>query len=116
MSVIKCQGWWEQAAYGRQEMHDLQLSMHNGVISGSGTDIIHDFTLAGKISEQGAVEIVKQYRDRHSVLYVGRYDGEGAMFGDWHISGFTGKWWLKFQGPASIALDDMAIDEVLPQN
>lgn len=114
MTTVRCEGWWEQSAFGRQPMNELQLTVQNGVITGRGTDIIHRFSFSGKITAQGAVEMVKQYEGRHSVLYVGRYDGEGSMFGEWNISGMTGKWWIRFQAPNSIELSEASIQEVVP--
>ncbi|MEZ6149344.1 MAG: hypothetical protein R3C09_04410 [Pirellulaceae bacterium] len=43
----------------------------------------------------GTVEFVKQYTGRHTVLYVGQYDGEGTFYGTWDIDGYRGQWSIK---------------------
>lgn len=79
-------GWWEQRALGRQEMHNLVLDIDpSGKASGGGDDCIGKFTFSGTIFPN--VELVKQYVGRHSVLYRGTNSGEG-IFGQWFIPGF----------------------------
>ena len=95
LNVCNCSGWWDQNGLGRQPMHDLVLTINDGKISGSGTDIVADFTVSGVVREDGKVEILKQYQGRHAVLYVGNYDGEGAYYGEWDIDGFRGTWFIR---------------------
>lgn len=85
MNAVNCTGWWEQRGHGHQEMHELVLDIdsRNGLIEGSGNDIIGPFTLFGVITDRGVVEMWKNYR-RHRILYRGQYDGEGQMTGKWH--------------------------------
>lgn len=90
----ECEGWWEQAEFGRQPMEPLQLSFHNGRIQGAGNDIIAPFTISGTVTAQGVVVILKQYERRHSVDYLGHYDGEGVMAGEWQIDGYCGGRWM----------------------
>jgi hypothetical protein len=78
-------GYWEQEVWGRQPMGPLLLRFHDGVIDGEGRDIIGRFTFEGEYDEQGRIRLVKQYVGRHQVFYQGVYDGEGTIFGDWHI-------------------------------
>ncbi len=78
-------GYWEQAGWGRQRMHDLVLRFTDGTVQGEGIDVIGHFTFHGTCDGQGAVALVKQYAGRHRVHYVGRYDGEGTIFGRWTI-------------------------------
>jgi hypothetical protein len=80
MSFLHCEGWWEQAGYGRQPMEQLRIEFDGGDIRGSGTDIVGLFALTGTI-EEGKVAIVKQYLGQHSVDFLGMYDGEGTMHG-----------------------------------
>ena len=76
-------------------MHQLQIAFQGSHIEGSGVDLIAPFTLTGNLRSDGAVEIVKQYSGRHTVLYVGQYDGEGTLYGDWDIDGYRGLWSIK---------------------
>ncbi len=78
-------GYWEQAGFGRQVMRDLMLCFRAGQIEGHGVDIVGPFTFQGEYDEAGAVVLLKQYLKRHEVIYRGRYDGEGTIFGDWSI-------------------------------
>ncbi|MDX1945892.1 MAG: hypothetical protein SFU86_10885, partial [Pirellulaceae bacterium] len=66
-----------------------------GRISGSGIDMVGPFTLAGTLGEGGQVAILKQYVGQHSVEYVGTYDGEGLLFGEWRIGPWTGHWAIR---------------------
>lgn len=93
--MIECTGWWQQNGYGRQNMEELKLDFQGPTIFGQGTDIIAPFTLSGKVRPDGSVEILKQYARRHSVLYIGNYDGEGTMSGKWDISGYRGEWSIR---------------------
>jgi hypothetical protein len=79
-------GYWEQQIYGRQMMCDLTLNFVNGCIAGSGRDRIGLFTFLGLYDNQGDVVLVKCYEGKHSVLYDGKYDGEGTIFGRWRIN------------------------------
>ncbi len=101
----ECAGWWQQAGLGRQEMEQLKISMHGKRFSGFGTDIVSDFELQGRFRTDGYVEILKQYRDRHVVVYVGQYDGEGILSGEWDISGYRGKWSIRLMRPLSAESD-----------
>ncbi|MEZ6132213.1 MAG: hypothetical protein R3C59_26430 [Planctomycetaceae bacterium] len=94
MDVVRCEGWWEQAGYGRQPMHGLRLRFDDRLIVGEGFDIIGPFTLEGFI-RQGVVNLQKHYKDAHSVDYPGTFDGEGTLQGHWSIHGFGGRWLIK---------------------
>ncbi len=104
--MIECSGWWQQNGYGRQSMNDLRLDFRGPTIYGEGKDIIASFTLSGKVRPDGSVELLKQYRNRHSVLYVGTYDGEGTLCGKWDISGYQGNWSIRLAKAGSSAEDD----------
>jgi hypothetical protein len=73
--------------YGRQPMGPLVLRFHQGKIDGEGSDIIGPFTFTGDYDVNGVVRMVKQYLGRrtHQVFYLGIYDGEGTIFGEWRI-------------------------------
>jgi hypothetical protein len=73
--------------FGRQPMGPLLLRFHEGRIEGEGRDIVGPFTFTGEYDENGVVRMVKQYHGRrhHQVVYVGTYDGEGTIFGEWRI-------------------------------
>ena len=109
-----CIGWWQQSGFGRQPMQRLHLVIEQDQVSGSGEDIIASFTLQGRIRADGALEMIKQYHQRHSVLYVGRYDGEGCLHGTWDISGSQGKWSIRLLRPASPSSDE--IFDILPES
>jgi hypothetical protein len=88
-------GHWDQEIFGRQPMGPLVLRFHDGRIQGEGRDIVGPFTFSGEYDEHGRVRMVKQYhgRRRHQVFYVGTYDGEGTIFGEWRIpSGLSIPW------------------------
>ena len=80
---------------GRQPMSDLKVQVHDGLIHGSGLDVVGQFTMAGQMAQGGVVRIVKQYVGRHQVVYIGNYDGEGTLFGTWMIDRLAGAWSIK---------------------
>jgi hypothetical protein len=80
-------GFWDQGVWGRQEMRGLVLRFAGGAVQGEGRDVVGRFTFRGRYDDQGHVTLVKQYIGRHQVLYEGRYDGEGTIFGSWSIVG-----------------------------
>ena len=94
-------------------MNDLVLSIHGTAISGSGSDIIAPFQFNGRLRDDGSVELIKKYDRKHSVLYVGQYDGEGTLSGDWDISGYRGEWSIKFVEP--VGGDAFEIQEIVPE-
>lgn len=104
--MIECSGWWQQRGFGRQPMNELVLNFRGPSIIGHGRDVIAPFSMAGKVRPDGSVEILKQYRDRHSVLYVGTYDGEGLLNGRWDIGGYQGEWSIKLLKPTQASSDD----------
>jgi len=108
---IHCDGWWDQKQFGRQPMHQLRLQFDSGSISGSGVDVIGLFTFTGTMDAHGQVLMLKRYLGQHSVEYVGKYDGEGLMWGEWNIAGFKDRWLIKIKGsghsadqPAEVAI------------
>ena len=113
MSRCECIGWWQQQGYGRQPMHQLVVHFQESKIAGRGYDLIAPFTLRGELRDDGTVEIVKQYAARHTVLYVGQYDGEGTFYGTWDIDGHQGQWSIKVVRPEGQAeIQDQRIDDV----
>lgn len=94
---VLCEGWWEQAWFGRQAMDNLRLVFGEGTIAGSGRDIVGPFTLSGSISTTGVVTILKQYIGLHNVDYIGNYDGEGTFLGRWHVDRLQGPWMIKIR-------------------
>jgi hypothetical protein len=111
-SLLRCEGWWEQEAYGRQSMLDLRLGFQDGAISGSGVDIIGPFKFTGRLSTNGRVIMVKRYLGQHRVDYVGSYDGEGTMWGRWRIGPSRGRWLITLRTPNPNA---SPIHECVPQ-
>lgn len=105
-SRCECEGWWEQAGFGRQPMEQLTLGFANGRIWGAGVDIIAPFTFSGTI-DRGAVAMIKQYHGLHSVQYLGVYDGEGLLTGEWRVPGDRGPWMIRIRRLASAASDEI---------
>ena len=80
------------------------MQFASGRLFGSGHDMVGVFTFAGTISPQGHVAMVKQYLGRHSVVYIGNYDGEGLMKGEWDLGGFgSGRWLIRIKKAGSNA-------------
>jgi hypothetical protein len=109
---IPCDGWWHQPEFGRQPMLDLRLHIAGGRITGAGRDIVGRFTLAGTSDEQGRVAMIKRYIDLHTVEYEGQYDGEGLLWGLWHIGPLTDRWMIKIArtNVSNRAVDDATAD------
>ena len=100
-------GYWEQVIFGRQAMHDLTLHFEGGRIDGGGRDIVGAFTFEGEYDDQGVVVLRKHYLGKHTVDYVGRYDGEGTIHGRWSIGDI---WWGPFAlSPAPFSAADEPI-------
>ena len=80
-------GFWDQRAFGRQEMSAFELHFQpNGQARGQGIDMVGPFTFAGSAYPvTGLVTLVKQYLGKHTVKYVGQPDGEGCILGAWTI-------------------------------
>lgn len=95
---IPCEGWWDQTGFGRQPMENLRLRFEAGQIRGAGSDIVGPFSFVGTISDKGQVAMVKRYFGRHTVDYLGTYDGEGPMWGEWRIGPMLGRWAIKIKG------------------
>jgi hypothetical protein len=108
---IPCEGWWDQKAFGRQPMHDLYLKFDAGTISGGGADIIGLFTFRGTIDDQGRVVMRKQYLGQHAVDYLGTYDGEGTLYGEWVIQSTKDRWMIAFKRTGSLTgeLQEVAV-------
>jgi hypothetical protein len=83
-------------------MRDLELRFSAGRIEGHGVDIIGPFTFRGEYDDSGSVVLVKQYLRRHQVVYQGRYDGEGTIFGEWSI----GELW---RGPFALSPESFEV-------
>ena len=92
MPKLTCEGWWEQVGFGRQPMSDLVMNYESGSLCGSGTDVVGDFELTGKIDSE-TIYIRKQYVGKHSIDYHGSTHGEGVYFGDWSSYGLVGGKW-----------------------
>ncbi len=76
------EGFWVQEWLGRQPMTPFTLTFSEGRIAGEGRDVVGRFTVRGDYDEAtGAVRMVKQYLDKHWVLYIGQPDAEGKPQG-----------------------------------
>lgn len=105
--MIECVGWWQQRGLGRQPMLDLILDFQGPTFNGHGRDVVANFTMSGSVRQDGSVEILKRYRHRHSVLYVGHYDGEGTLNGRWDIEGHQGEWSIRLLKSSGSQKDDI---------
>lgn len=84
------QGFWEQPELGRQPMKDFVLRFEGNTITGEGEDIVGPFVFHGHCDPRtGRITMIKQYLGRHRVHYAGEPDGEGSIFGTWHIEGYN---------------------------
>jgi hypothetical protein len=65
----------------------LQLTFINGVVRGTGSDRVGDFTMAGTYDlKTGNCSILKAYHGAHGVTYDGRNEGDGMwIWGLWTI-------------------------------
>jgi hypothetical protein len=71
-------------------MSPLTLHFAAGVVRGDGRDVVGAFTFRGTYhTTTGEIRMVKQYFGKHSVLYIGRPDGEGSIHGTWSIAPFS---------------------------
>ena len=93
-------------------MKSLSVKLKQTTITGSGLDIVGPFSLAGTLKPDGSVRILKQYHDRHHVLYAGMYDGEGTMSGLWEIGPDHGRWLIHFETMKGTTTSD--IQEIIP--
>lgn len=100
MREVQCEGWWQQHLYGRQAMEPLTLTFDGTRLSGEGLDVVGPFHFSGTI-DQGRVVLTKQYLGRHKVTYLGNYDGEGTLSGDWQIGFDRGQWLIRIVGQAA---------------
>lgn len=101
----QCDGWWEQLGFGEQPMESLRIAFAGDRLRGTGIDVVGPFTLAGTITRDGRVAIIKQYLRQHAVEYLGTHDGEGSLAGEWHVGGFRGRWRIqvrRLEGEAEI--------------
>jgi hypothetical protein len=95
VAILECEGWWEQPIFGRHAMRQLRMAFAEGRVRGAGRDIVGEFLFNGTISPDGDVVMIKHYIGRHSVNYVGKYDGEGLMWGRWSLGIFRGPWMIR---------------------
>ena len=91
----KWTGHWDQNGFGRQNMHDLEFTFNGTRFSGSGHDVVGQFTMTGQVLDDQKVEIVKSYEGRHSVVYLGSHDGEGIIAGAWALWGDEGSFAMR---------------------
>jgi hypothetical protein len=110
---LPCEGWWEQDMFGRQPMRELTLRFGAGRITGSGHDIIGSFTISGAIAADGKVVLFKRYVAMHAVRYVGNYDGEGLMWGQWWIGPLHNRWLIKVNTSRTAALAAAEIEAIM---
>ncbi|MCZ2343728.1 MAG: hypothetical protein LC104_18320 [Bacteroidales bacterium] len=94
------EGFWQQNHLGRQAMVGFHLRFDHGTIDGMGSDMVGRFLIHGEYEQSnGHVRFVKQYLNKHAVLYVGQPDGEGSILGTWTITNEYGGRVFTQQGP-----------------
>jgi hypothetical protein len=71
------------------------------------------FTFTGTIDAQGRVAMLKRYLGQHTVEYHGTYDGEGLLWGKWHIGPITDKWLIRLKRSSGAVADTFAIEELV---
>jgi phage gp37-like protein len=77
-------------------MRELVLSFSGGRAEGSGLDIVGPFTFHGTYDSDGTMSLIKKY-PHHTVTYLGQWDGEGTVHGEWSIGTYArGKFALAF--------------------
>lgn len=91
MKDNKCTGWWEQWGK-REEMEALRIYLGEGKINGSGIDYVGTFTFSGVVSDENHVRMTKVYLGKHSVEYIGQYNGSNRLQGVWKLMGMQGPW------------------------
>jgi hypothetical protein len=68
-----------------RHMMELQLSFHEGVMTGEGRDMIGLFLIRGKYKlDDGKCRWTKRYVGKHDVAYQGYNEGKG-IWGLWEI-------------------------------
>lgn len=110
--MVQCEGWWQQRGLGRQYMTELEINIQDRQVFGTGVDCVAPFEIAGTIREDGVVELRKNYEFLHSVIYAGRYDGEGTFWGTWAIGNDRGDWTIRISRDQPAA--DSAAMEIGP--
>lgn len=98
---IRCQGWWEQAGIGRQQMEGLMMQIKGNRISGSGYDMVGTFTFEGTITEDNDVLMTKDYLGKHSLSYKGEFNGSDKMWGVWDMWFDKGPWEISFHSSSA---------------
>lgn len=82
----KWQARCESPGYGPLHL-DLDLSFHDGFISGSGRDVNGEFVVGGSYGERMCfVEFTTTYPGRYAVKFMGMGQEEGPISGAWALS------------------------------
>lgn len=58
-----------------------------GAITGTGSDEVGKFNIAGNFKIDGVVRFDKKYVGAHTVIYEGKIDKDGAIKGKWRLDG-----------------------------
>ena len=78
-------GFFLMAHMPGRHMMELQLSFHEGVMTGEGRDMIGLFLIRGKYKlDDGKCRWTKRYVGKHDVAYQGYNEGKG-IWGLWEI-------------------------------
>jgi len=79
-------GYWVQGAPGGLTLGwmDLQLRFSNGVLTGTGRDLVGDFSLKGRYDLASGTCFIRKRYPSHEAFYSGSSDGTG-IWGRWEI-------------------------------
>ena len=67
-------------------MMELHLTFQSGEVTGTGRDLVGDFTFQGRYSvADGSCHWIKQYTGKHDVTYKGYAEGKG-IWGVWEMA------------------------------
>jgi len=94
-------------------MRELRLQFEAGRIVGSGSDVVGAFTIRGTIAADGKVTLIKDYLGMHAVRYIGNYDGEGLMWGQWWIGSLHNHWLIKLNTSRVPVLEAAEIEAIM---
>ena len=81
---------------GEEYPQEQRMEFADGIVRGEGADGVGAFVIEGQYHAAGPGELrigwIKTYREGHSVLYLGVFDGT-SLRGDWKI----GSWGETFE-------------------
>lgn len=89
-------GYYEQ--HGTQHpmtLKNFKAKVKEGTVKGKGRDEIGEFKIKGKVHHNGGVDFKKEYKGRHTVVYMGTLTENRLIEGEWEVSGARGNFKLE---------------------